>query len=205
MVTGPDVVTGPEIATGPDTGLGRLWAGWRGAYVAGTVDAHRAGTTGDYQAAEAVTGVLGPGQIEECVLCRVTSPANDDATANVVQRGTFCVAILNAYPYTSGHLMVVPSRHVGEVEDLSGDESAELWEMTRSGIAALKSAYRPGGVNIGANLGRAAGAGVPGHLHMHVLPRWDGDTNFMTTVAETRVLPEALFDTWARLRSAWPS
>ncbi|GAC1587359.1 MAG: HIT domain-containing protein [Acidimicrobiales bacterium] len=191
--------------TGTDAGLGRLWAGWRGAYVAGTVDADRAGTTGDYRAAEAVSGALGPGQVVTCVLCRVTAPANDDATANVVHRGTYCVAILNAYPYTSGHLMVLPSRHVGEVEDLGDEESAELWEMTRCGVAALKSAYQPGGVNIGANLGRAAGAGVPGHLHMHALPRWDGDTNFMTTVAETRVLPEALGDSWARLRSAWPS
>ena len=198
-------MTSPGSATGPDTGLGRLWAGWRGAYVAGTVDADRAGTTGDYQAAEAVGGPLGPGQVDACVLCRVTSPANEDEAANVVRRGEYCVAILNAYPYTSGHLMVLPSRHVGELEDLGVEESAELWEMTRRGVAALKSAYTPGGVNVGANLGRAAGAGVPGHLHMHALPRWDGDTNFMTTVAETRVLPEALGDTWARLRSAWPS
>lgn len=186
--------------------MGRLWAGWRGAYVAGTVDADRAGTTGDYPSAEAVSPtVLGPGQEEGCVLCRVTAPSNDDAVANVIWRGRSCTAILNAYPYTSGHLMVMPTRHVGELEDLTAQEADELWAGTRAATAALKAAYQPGGVNIGANLGRAAGAGVPGHLHLHALPRWDGDTNFMTTVAETRVLPEALSDSWARLRGAWPA
>ncbi|GAC1517912.1 MAG: HIT domain-containing protein [Acidimicrobiales bacterium] len=185
--------------------MGRLWAGWRGAYVAATVDADRAGTSGDHEPAEAVgPPALGPGQQADCVLCRVTAPANDDATANVIWRGPTCTAILNAYPYTSGHLMVLPTRHVGELAELTPTESAELWSGVQAAVAALHAAYQPGGVNIGANLGRAAGAGVPGHLHIHALPRWDGDTNFMTTVAETRVMPEALPDTWAKLRAAWP-
>jgi len=172
--------------------------------VAGTIEADRTRTTGDYSSAEAVKAALGQGQVEGCVLCRVTAPGNDDAVANVVWRGRSCVAVLNAYPYTSGHLMVLPSRHVGELGHLEADESSELWAAVRNAVVALGAAYRPGGVNIGANLGRAAGAGVPGHLHMHALPRWDGDTNFMTTVAEARVLPEPLSDTWAKLRAAWP-
>lgn len=185
--------------------LGRLWAGWRGAYVSGTLDADRSGTTGDYEPAEAVNPtVLGPGQDDRCVLCRVIAPGNDDATANVLWRGHVCTAILNAYPYTSGHLMVLPNRHVGELSELTAAESAELWAGVQGAAEALGRAYRPGGINIGANIGRAAGAGVPGHLHIHALPRWDGDTNFMTTVAETRVLPEALPDTWTKLRAAWP-
>jgi ATP adenylyltransferase len=139
------------------------------------------------------------------VLCRITAPGRDDAGAGVVWRGVGCAAVLNAYPYTSGHLMVLPTRHVGDLEALEPDESAELWEATRQAVAALNRAYRPGGINVGLNLGRAAGAGVPGHLHVHALPRWDGDTNFMTATAGVRVLPEALPDSWAKVRAAWPN
>ena len=159
-------------------GLGRLWAGWRSAYVSGS-------------------------EPEGCVLCGIVA-GDDDATSGVVWRGRHSAAALNAYPYTSGHLMVMPARHLGELEDLTADESAELWEAVRSAVVALKAAYRPGGVNVGLNLGRAAGAGVPGHLHVHALPRWDGDTNFMTTAAGVRVIPEALPDSWAKLRAVWP-
>jgi len=113
--------------------------------------------------------------------------------------------VLNAYPYTSGHLMVLPNRHVGDLEALEPGEAAELWDGVRRAVVAIKAAYRPGGINVGANLGRPAGAGIPGHLHFHALPRWDGDTNFMTTVAEVRVLPEPLDETWAKLREAWPA
>ena len=159
-------------------GLERLWAGWRGEYVAG--------------AAATDAGV--------CVLCRVVASGD-----YVLWTGETCAAVLNAYPYTSGHLMVLPLRHVGEVEELTADEASELWATLRAAVVALKRAYAPDGLNLGANLGRVAGAGVPGHFHMHALPRWNGDTNFMTTVAETRVLPESLGATHERLRTSWPS
>jgi ATP adenylyltransferase len=100
--------------------------------------------------------------------------------------------------------MVLPNRAVAAIEDLDDTEHTELWATVRDATVALKEAYRPDGVNIGVNLGRGAGAGVPDHLHVHVLPRWAGDTNFMTAVAETRVLPEPLGDSWSKLRAAWP-
>ena len=159
--------------------LDRLWAGWRNEYVTS------AGGDGD------------------CVLCRIASSGEDDAATYVVWRGRSTLAVLNAFPYTSGHLMVLPTRHVPGIEDLADDEPAEIWSALAAAVRALKSAYRPDGLNIGANLGRAAGAGVPGHFHLHVLPRWNGDSNFMTAVAETRVLPESLPASWERLRRAW--
>lgn len=163
--------------------LERLWAGWRGEYV------------------ESATGA-GPG--DECVFCRILASGQPDETTYIVWRGRASVAILNAYPYTSGHLMVMPTRHVADLETLDADEGQELWGALTSAVSAVKAAYAPGGLNVGANLGRAGGAGIPGHLHLHCLPRWSGDTNFMTSVAETRVLPEALPTTWSRLRAAWP-
>ena len=167
-------------------GLERLWAGWRTEYVASA-------------------GESGSGD-DGCVFCRILTSGQPDADTKVVWRGREVVAILNAYPYTSGHLMVMPTRHVGELEDLDArHEAAELWAAVSSGVRALKAAYRPEGINVGANLGRAAGAGVPGHFHVHLLPRWNGDTNFMTSVAEARVLPESLDATWEKLRGAWPS
>ena len=105
---------------------------------------------------------------------------------------------------TNGHLLVMPYREVGELEDLRPEEHTELWSGATDAVRALRVAYRPDGVNLGLNLGRSAGAGVPTHLHIHVLPRWNGDTNFMTTAAEARVLPEALPSSAARLRAAWP-
>lgn len=126
-----------------------------------------------------------------------------DETAYVVHRGTHAFAILNAYPYGSGHVLVMPYREVGDLEALDPEESDDVWRLIRQAVRAVKAAYRPEGVNVGFNLGRAAGAGVPNHLHGHVLPRWDADSNFMTTVAEARVLPEPLSVTWAKLRDAW--
>jgi ATP adenylyltransferase len=111
---------------------------------------------------------------------------------------------MNAYPYASGHVLVLPLRHVGPMAELTEPESAELWSATREAVATIEKAFEPDGLNMGANLGRAAGAGLPGHLHLHVLPRWSGDTNFMTSVAETRVLPETLQLSWKRLTDAWP-
>ena len=128
-----------------------------------------------------------------------------DEVGFVVHRGERCSVILNAYPYTNGHLLIVPNRAVAGLGDLTTAEHTELWELVRDGTAAVSRAYGCDGVNIGMNLGRAAGAGVPGHLHAHVLPRWDGDTNFMTVVAETRVMPETLSSSWAKVRKAWPA
>ena len=111
---------------------------------------------------------------------------------------------MNAFPYASGHLLVLPLRHVGPMAELTEAEAAELWSATLDSVAAIEKAFDPDGLNMGANLGRAAGAGLPGHLHLHVLPRWSGDTNFMTSVAEARVLPEALSVSAAKVRAAWP-
>ncbi|MGK2957996.1 MAG: HIT family protein [Acidimicrobiales bacterium] len=176
-------MTSPEPSP---AGLGRLWAGWRNEYVS------------------SVAGGTPQKNEDQCVFCRILASGEPDDVTYVLWRGRYCVAILNAYPYNSGHFMVMPIRHVGDLEDLSADESAELWQAVTTGVVALKTAYDPGGVNVGANLGRAAGAGVPDHLHMHCLPRWGGDTNFVTTLAETRVLPESLPVTWERLRAVWP-
>ncbi len=159
--------------------LERLWAGWRGEYVTSPQDE--------------------PG----CVLCRVLEAKDDEAY--VVWRGKFASVVLNAYPYTSGHVMVMPTRHIGEPEGLAAQESTELWQSLTRAIRAVKAAYSPDGLNVGANIGKAAGAGVPGHFHLHVLPRWTGDTNFTTTIAETRVLPETLGSTYERIKAAWPA
>jgi ATP adenylyltransferase len=167
--------------------LGRLWAGWRSDYIEGVTNP-----------AAAPNG--------ECVFCAILSSGLPDEETHIVWRHPdgLGFAILNAYPYTSGHLMVMPIRHVGELEDLDETEAAALWDGTCQAVVAIKAAYAPDGLNMGANLGRAAGAGVPGHLHMHVLPRWRGDTNFMTSVAESRVLPESLDTSFRKLRAAWP-
>jgi ATP adenylyltransferase len=138
------------------------------------------------------------------VFCRILTSDEADDRTYVVWRGELSAAALNAFPYGSGHLMVFPRRHVGEPEDLEPAEAAELWSGVTDAVRALKAAYRPDGLNLGVNLGRAAGAGVPGHFHVHALPRWNGDTNFMTTVAEVRVLPEALPTTWQKVRAGWP-
>ncbi|MBA2625638.1 MAG: HIT domain-containing protein [Acidimicrobiia bacterium] len=163
--------------------LDRLWAGWRVDYVASADEAAADG----------------------CVLCRILSSDEPDEETYVVWRGERTAVVLNAYPYGSGHVMVLPQRHVADLGELDDAESAELWRTAITAVAAIRAAYSPGGVNLGANLGRAAGAGVPGHLHLHCLPRWEGDTNFMTSVAEVRVLPEALPTTWHKLREAWPA
>jgi ATP adenylyltransferase len=111
---------------------------------------------------------------------------------------------MNLYPYGSGHLLVAPCRHESDLDGLTDDEADALMRALRRAVRAIKAAYGPDGVNVGMNLGAAAGAGVPGHLHAHALPRWRGDTNFMTAVAEVRVLPEDLGTGWAKLRAAWP-
>lgn len=176
--------------------LEHLWAGWRTGYVStlSSVERTEGGTDGSHDPA-------GTG----CVFCRIASSGVPSRDNGVLWRGTAAFAVLNAYPYASGHLMVMPLRHVRSMADLTAEEGRELWSALRDGVTALETAYGPEGINIGANLGHAAGAGIPRHLHLHAVPRWVGDTNFMTAVAGTRVLPETLADSWVRLHAAWPS
>ena len=139
-----------------------------------------------------------------CFLCAPRDSApEDDRRLLVVARGRRVFAILNRYPYNTGHVMVAPLRHVGELEDLEPDEASELWEWTTHAVQAHRRTSRPDGFNIGINLGTAAGAGVPGHLHVHVVPRWAGDTNFMPVLGDAKVLPEMLDETYAGLRAAF--
>jgi ATP adenylyltransferase len=136
---------------------------------------------------------------EGCIFC--DKPAAGDDEANLIlARTERAFVMLNAFPYNPGHLLIAPFRHVAEVEDVEDAEAADASSLIQRGVRALKAVSGPDGFNIGMNLGRVAGAGVPGHLHWHVVPRWNGDTNYMATVGETRVLPEALEDTYARLR-----
>ena len=166
--------------------LERLWAGWRADYVASVSDDDAGGAAFSSPFAE-----IGRGD-------------RPDAETYVVWRGEHTYAVLNAYPYTTGHLLVVPYVESVAPDDLDDATWAELWDTVRRAVRAIGEAYHPDGINVGFNLGRAAGAGVPGHLHVHCLPRWVGDTNFMTTVGGARVLPETLEDTWRKLRAAWP-
>jgi ATP adenylyltransferase len=153
----------------------RLWAPWRMAYVGGA-------------AADA-----------GCLFCTALA-STDDARSFVVRRRPGAFLILNAYPYTPGHLMAVPNRHVATLAEATAEEVSATMALAAEATRALVAEYRAEGFNIGINQGRVAGAGVEGHLHVHVVPRWNGDTNFMTAVGEARVLPEALSQTWRRLR-----
>jgi ATP adenylyltransferase len=138
----------------------------------------------------------------ECVFCAAARNA-DDRVSLIAHRGERNFVILNRYPYTSGHLMVVPYEHAAAIEDVSEETTAEMMRLARTSVRCLKTLYHPDGLNMGMNLGKSAGAGIAGHLHLHVLPRWTGDTNFMTVVSETRVLPESLEETWERVRAAF--
>lgn len=138
----------------------------------------------------------------ECVFC-AAGKSSDDRENLVVHRGQSCYVILNRFPYTSGHLMVVPFAHKATLEDLPDETLTEMIRLARDGERTMRAVYRPEGLNLGMNIGKSAGAGIAGHLHLHILPRWTGDTNFMTVVSETRVLPEDLQVTWERLRQTW--
>jgi ATP adenylyltransferase len=138
-------------------------------------------------------------QADGCVFCQLLN-LGDDEKALIVHRGELNFVILNAYPYTSGHSMVVPYQHVDRLCLLSEGGANEMMALTRRLESAFINLYHPEGVNLGMNIGKAAGAGIAGHLHMHVLPRWVADANFMTVVAETRVLPESLVETYRRLK-----
>ncbi len=185
----PEPETAAQAGGGPGQGMARLWAGWRSSYIV------RVST----DSAEVRPDADGRSLFE-----RILTSDLPDHESGVLHRGDRCFAVLNAYPYGSGHLMVLPKRAVPDLGDLDYDEAAELWRTVHDAVAAIRAAYRPDGVNVGLNLGAGAGAGVPDHLHVHVLARWSGDTNFMTAVANTRVLPETLASSWARIRASWP-
>ncbi len=168
----------------------RMWSGWRSSYVSSA----GSGTP---------QGIVPDG--EGSVFTRILGSGLSDEDAYIVHRGEHCFAILNAFPYGTGHVLILPYREVGDLEDLSTAESAELWSVVTQAVRAVKTAYRPDGVNVGANLGRPAGGSISEHLHVHVVPRWTGDANFMTAIANTRTLPEPLEDSAAKIRAAWPT
>ncbi len=153
----------------------RLWAPWRMAWIG---------------ASQAPAG---------CVFCNARD-GGDDRASFVLERGEHAFLILNLYPYASGHLMAVVNRHLAVLTEARPAELADLMRLAQRGVAALGAEYRPDGFNVGLNLGKAAGAGIEDHLHLHVVPRWNGDANFVNVIGETRVLPELLDTTWARLR-----
>lgn len=161
--------------------LERLWAGWRASYVS-----------------DPKTGTTDNG----CVMCKIVT-ATDDADALVLERTANTIVVMNLYPYGSGHVLVAPTRHAASFEDLTDEELVAVTQAQVRALRAIRAAYNPDGVNLGVNIGRAAGAGVPDHLHVHVLPRWSGDTNFMTSVAEVRVMAEDLRTGYEKLKAAW--
>ncbi len=143
------------------------------------------------------------GELERCVFCAEVAGELPEDESLVVRRGRLGIVILNKYPYSSGHLMAAPSRHVGSIGELTDDEALELHRLSVAAVDALGRAYGPDGYNLGWNLGHIAGAGIVDHVHLHVVPRWSGDTNFMPVLAEVKVLPEHLLKTRDRLREAW--
>jgi ATP adenylyltransferase len=168
--------------------MDRLWTPWRLALIQQATDGGQG--AGD-----------GPREGAACFLC--AKPADDPAADRenlVLFRGQRAYVLLNLYPYNSGHVMVAPYAHQGDLPALAEADAAELFALVRRTVAVLRDAYRPEGFNVGMNLGQVAGAGVPDHLHLHVVPRWNGDTNFMPVLGETKVLPESLAQTYDRLR-----
>jgi ATP adenylyltransferase len=145
--------------------------------------------------------IKGEGKGPDCAFDQI--PQLSDEAGLIVARGTSCYAVLNLYPYNSGHLMIVPFRHVADYDELTRDETVELAEMTQHALRAIRHASAAQGFNVGMNLGHEAGAGIAGHLHQHVVPRWGGDTNFMPVIGHTKVLPELLPETRELLARAW--
>lgn len=158
--------------------MDRLWSPWRGEYIA-------AATGSDAQS--------------RCVFCEIQADPQNDRQNFVLHRAQFNFVVLNIHPYSPGHLLIVPYEHVAELSSAAKDTTDELMDLTKHAETAIRRAYSPEGINIGMNLGKAAGAGIAGHIHIHMLPRWNGDTNFMTTVGEVRVLPEDLPTTYSKL------
>jgi diadenosine tetraphosphate (Ap4A) HIT family hydrolase len=172
--------------------LERLWNGWRAAYVqSGGASTAPVADDGPRDTRSLFTQILESGLA--------------DHETHIIHRSDLVFSILNAFPYAVGHVLVLPVRQVADLERLSVDEAGALWSEVTDVVRAVKSAYAPEGLNVGLNLGRPAGGSQSDHLHVHVVPRWTGDVNFMTAVANTRTLPEALPDTARRLREAWPT
>ena len=157
----------------------QLWAPWRLEYV-GSAD-----------------------EQDGCIFCRALESSDEEGL--VVRRGERAFVLLNKFPYASGHLLVAPVRHTGEFGELDADEAVEIHRLASQGMGALAQVYEPQGYNLGWNLGRIAGAGITDHVHMHLVPRWAGDTNFMPVLADVKVLPEHLDETRSKLAEAWPT
>ncbi len=171
--------------------MDRIYAGWRlGA---------EPGTGADGLPYEALTAVEGKSLFETIE----QSPLGENRTYIIARRAS-AFAILNVYPYSSGHVMVLPKRAVPNIVELTSDEHDDLWQLVRVAYKAVGDAFNPDGMNLGVNDGQAGGASVPDHLHVHIVPRWYADTSFTTSVAEARVLPMTLRDSWLRVRAAWP-
>ena len=162
-----------------------LWAPWRAEYIRCAASQHSTGR-------------------RSCLFCNLLK-TKDDAANLVLHRGRYAFVVMNRFPYNNGHLMVAPNRHTADIESLSAAEGAELFKLVQKSLAVLRRGLKPQGFNVGANLGRAAGAGVAGHLHIHIVPRWLGDDNFMPLLAETKVISEHLTETYGRLRRQFRS
>jgi ATP adenylyltransferase len=173
--------------------MDRLWTPWRYNYITGAEERRSVGAGALPKGVpEELAGWPGPDR--NCIFCNLIAGL-------VVARGVSCFVCLNRYPYASGHVMILPYRHTDSLAKLPADEAGEMMRLAQQTERVLRRVYQPDGLNLGMNLGKAAGAGVAGHIHLHALPRWVGDTNFMTVTAETRVLPEALEVTWRRVRT----
>jgi ATP adenylyltransferase len=159
----------------------RLWSPWRYEYIASGESAHQ--------------------ESSGCIFCKLRDDPDKDEANFVIHRASYNLIVLNIYPYISGHLLVVPYEHVAELDAATKETTDELMDLTKRSQTALRDAYQPTGFNIGMNLGRSAGAGIVDHIHIHILPRWVGDTNFMSTVGNTRVIPEDLSTTYQKLRT----
>ena len=189
--------------------MDRLWTPWRYEYVSRARESSAPGVP------EALNAWVDSGaDVTDCVFCNMIravdyavangiSATEADKAVHLLVRAEHCFLCLNAFPYGTGHVLIVPYRHLPSLAELPGQEAAEMISLAQRIEAVLRKIYRPDGLNFGINLGEAGGAGIAGHLHMHGLPRWVGDTNFMTVTANTRVLPETLDTTWERIRSEW--
>lgn len=167
------------------TDIDHLWAGWRSSYV----------TSG---------GATGTASHGHCIFCGLLDSDEPEEKTNIVWRSDLVAVLLNAFPYGTGHVLVLPVRHLAMLDELTNEESVAIWQGINDAVTAVRRAYKPDGFNVGFNLGEGSGAGIPEHLHAHALPRWTADTNFMTSIANAKVLPEPLDVTWKKLRDAWP-